>query len=645
MSYQLKKSLPSPLGASPLAGGWNFAVYSESRVTLCVGTSPTEYEEFEMEVTGSIYHTFVEIDADPLYYGYKKEGVLLVDPYAKLLDTGKAFGDNRWKAAENELIAVTKQPDSFDWEGTAPLHLPKEKLIIYEMHVRAFTQDASSKVQHPGTYAGLIEKIPYLQSLGINAIELMPIHEFDETEYHRKNPKTHEKLYNFWGYSTLSFFAPMQRYAATDDVVSEFKKLVKECHKAGIAVILDVVYNHTGEGNEKGRTLSWKGFSDNYYIMNSADHYMNFSGCGNTFNCNYPIAQDMIIDSLRYWHTEYQIDGFRFDLMSILSRDTKGNPLFSAPIVERIAEDPLLKNCTLFAEPWDAAGLYQVGSFYKSNPKRWCEWNDDFRSVIRRFVRGDQNLAGRFATKLSGSEDLYGDGSPLNSLNFVTSHDGFTLQDLVSYNTKHNLANGEQNHDGMNNNDSWNSGQEGPTDKPKVISLRLAQMKNYLLALLLAQGSPMLLMGDEYGHTKLGNNNSWCQDNALNWFQWDQANEKSELLAFYKELIQLRKENPQLHHTAFLKKRDVDWHGLTPHHPDWSEGSHLVAYTLKDHEEGHHHLYIAFNSGENKAEITLPHNPKGKKWQLAIKTDDAVEVKAHHLTLPAHSAVVLQARE
>ncbi|HXF29340.1 MAG TPA: alpha-amylase family glycosyl hydrolase, partial [Chlamydiales bacterium] len=511
------------------------------------------------------------------------------------------------------------------------------------------TKDASSGVQHPGTYHGAIEKIPHLQQLGVTAVELMPIQEFDETEYVRINPKTGEKLYNFWGYSPLSFFAPMQRYAASSDSVNEFKQMIKAFHKAGIQVILDMVFNHTGEGNEEGRILSWKGFGQkSYYILDAQGKHCNYSGCGNTLNCNEPLVQDMIIASLQHWCSEYHIDGFRFDLASILARGPTGKPLAEPPLLERITHDPLLKDCILIAEPWDAAGLHQVGSFYKKTWKetsRWIEWNDDFRTVVRRFIKGDYNMSGRFATKLSGSQDIYAHGgSPLNSMNYITAHDGFTLHDLVSYNNKHNFENGEDNRDGMNHNDSWNCGIEGETKVQKILSLRKRQMKNYLLALFLAQGIPMLLMGDEYGHTKHGNNNTWCHDNQLNWFLWDEACENEWLQTFIQELIHLRKAIPQISREQFLKKEDVEWHGTTPHHPDWSEANRLVAYTLKDHAT-HKDVYIAFNASDETIELTFPEALGGKSWQLTLTTDTTNHKHAIHkkMNLHAHSAIVLLA--
>ncbi len=378
-------------------------------------------------------------------------------------------------------------------------------MVIYEMHTRGFTHDPSSKVKQPGTFSAITEKIPYLKKLGVNTIELLPINEFNESEYPRKNPHTGKQLMNYWGYSTINFFSPMNRYASGDnasDTIHEFKSMVKELHRNKIEVILDVVFNHTAEGNELGPTLSFRGLENNtYYMLNNDKQFLNFSGCGNTMNCNHPVVREMIHDCLRYWVTEMHVDGFRFDLASILGRDSDGTPLSSPPLLERIALDPLFAQTKLIAEAWDAAGLYQVGSFPSWGV--WAEWNGQYRDTIRCFIKGDKNLSATFATRLCGSSDMYANGrSPSHSINFTTSHDGFTLSDLVSYNHKHNIDNGENNNDGDNHNNSWTCGAEGPTKKRLIIALRERQKRNMHMALMLSQGIPMITMGDEYGHTK-----------------------------------------------------------------------------------------------------------------------------------------------
>jgi len=655
---------PFPLGATKMNGGWNFAVFSEKPVTLCLASidAPTTITEISLRRktyhTGAIFHIFIESDEKMLYYGYKTDNGFLIDPYARFLDTGNEFGKNLWKYASQKLLAVAIDETPFDWQGDSPLKHPREKLIIYEMHVRGFTQHPSSHVATPGTFQGLIKKIPYLQDLGINAVELLPIHEFDESEYTRLNPKTGKKLCNFWGYSSMSFFAPMRSYTTEKYEMHALKELVRELHKAKIEVILDVVFNHTGEGNEQGKVLSFKGFGEKeYYLIakNGNAQYQNFSGCGNTVNCNHPIVQDLIMDSLRYFVTEYHIDGFRFDLASILTRGEDGRPLAQPPIVDRITQDPLLKNTKLLAEAWDAAGLHQVGSFFRLNSEgtsNWMEWNDDFRSVVRRFLKGDAGLAGKFATKISGSEDFYGHGgSPQNSLNYITCHDGFSLRDLVSYNHKHNLENGEDNRDGSDNNDSWNCGHEGVTKSAAILELRERQMRNMFLALLVSQGVPMIHMGDEYGHTKGGNNNSWCQDNKLNWFSWDELAKHEELHSFCKHLIAFRKSHPLLSKKDFLQKDEVDWHGHKPYHPDWSPSSRFVAYTLKDRNH-HHHLYVAFNASHHIAHVTLPAAPAHKEWCWVVNTQNShhhnyiepekrVRVKQETIAMQPHSAIML----
>jgi isoamylase/glycogen operon protein len=547
--------------------------------------------------------------------------LFLSDPYAKSLSTSHEWGqcliqDSQGFSPRGRL--VLEHP--FDWQKDEPPNIPPQELILYEMHVRAFTQSPTSKVKYPGTFLGIIEKIPHLKALGINAVELLPIFEFNECENHRKNPKTKERLVNFWGYSTINFFTPMQRYATSSEwgaAISEFKTLVRELHKNGIEVILDVVYNHTAEGGADGPCFSFRGIDNKtYYILSPDGKYLDFTGTANTFNANHPIVIELIIDSLRYWVTEMHVDGFRFDLASALTRDEKGVPLLQPPLIEAISFDPVLANVKLIAEAWDAAGLYQVGNF--PSDERWAEWNGKYRDITRRFLKGTDGLAGEFAKAVSGSQDLYGkDRSPYHSINFVTAHDGFSLRDLVSYNTKHNEQNGEDNRDGLNENDSWNCGVEGPTANRKIIALRARQMRNFHAALMLSLGTPMLLMGDEYGHTRRGNNNVWCQDNALNYFLWDELEQAAPFFRFYQLVIQLRKTHWILQRVDFLDTSQVDWHGLEPLQPNW--GSKFLAWTLKDsiNEE---HLYIAFNAQSTKARVHLPTPPPHKKWYRILDT-------------------------
>ncbi len=633
--------VPAPLGVTSLHHGLNFALFSENAytVTLLLYT-PGEKHPFhevaldpERNRTGWIWHVLVKhLPSHALEYAYRIDGDpedvksrfnpknIVSDPYAKGLSTPETWGSKQWQ--EEKLApkgkVILDQP--FDWGDDRSPSVPMQELIIYEMHVRGLTQHTSSQTKNPGTYLGVIEKIPYLKSLGVNAIELLPIFEFDECENHNVNPKTGQTLKNFWGYSTMNFFAPMPRYARAphwNGAINEFRQMVKELHKAGIEVIIDVVYNHTAEGNDQGPTYSFRGIDNQVYYMLEADgKYKNYSGTGNTFNANHTAVAHLILDSLRYWVTEMHVDGFRFDLASCLTRDENGAPMVRPPVVHLITNDPVLAQTKLIAEAWDAGGLYQVGSF--PGEDRWAEWNGKYRDVIRRFLKGTDHTTGAFATAMSGSQDLYGrDRLPYHSINFITAHDGFTLRDLVSYQGKHNEANGEENRDGCNDNDSWNCGAEGSTNNRKVITLRTRQMKNFHTALMLAIGTPMLLMGDEYGHTRNGNNNTYCQDNELNWFLWDELQKNAPFNRFYQGVIQFRKTHPILHRTQFLSTEDVDWHGLQPFHPNWD--SRFLAYTFKDavHQQ---HLYIAFNANFSPVHVQLPLPPPNKHWYRVIHT-------------------------
>ncbi len=489
--------------------------------------------------TGDVWHMLVEGLAPGFEYGFRMDRadnekpeihrfdrrLVLFDPYARALS-----GPSLWQGAQREAARLGNWRGllveaEFDWGQDRPLNRHLADSVIYEVHVRGFTRDPSSGVADPGTFPGLVEKIPYLQQLGITAVELLPVTEFDEADNYRKNPLTGEKLHNFWGYHPLAWFAPKAAYAAGRGAgcqVREFKQMVKALHEAGIEVILDMVFNHTGEGNEQGRTLSFRGIDNSvYYLINeTTGEYANYSGCGNTVNCNHPVVRDLIIDCLCYWVTEMHVDGFRFDLASILGRGSDGEVLANPPLLERIAGHPILADTKLIAEAWDAAGLYQVGTF--PNFGRWAEWNGKFRDDIRRFVRGDRNMVATLATRLAGSSDLYQSGgrAPFHSINFVTSHDGFTLADLVSYAEKHNEANGEYNCDGDNTNHSANYGVEGDTADPAVPALRDRQVRNFAALLLLAHGVPMIRAGDEMGRSQGGNNNTWCQDNAISWIDW-----------------------------------------------------------------------------------------------------------------------------
>jgi len=666
-----KTGNPFPLGATKQSDGWNFAVYSETvvkKILLAPLSSPLDVQVFPLDPavnrTGSIWHIFVPSDETETLYAFYVGDKLLVDPYAKLIHSGKTYGHNAFSTAKykSEALGIALESMEFDWEGDCKPCLDWTDLVIYEMHLRGFTKHPSSHTVHSGTYLGAIEKIPYLKQLGINAVELLPIFEFDEKDNPNKNPKNHKPLVNYWGYSPLSFFSPMQRYASSDDPfdsIYEFKEMIKAFHKAGIEVILDIVFNHTGEGNQDGRTISWKGFSDSvYYMINDDGEYLNYSGCGNTLNCNHPVVSDLIIESLRYWVTEMHVDGFRFDLATIMTRGQDGTPLASSPLLDRITEDPILSHIKLIAEPWDAAGLHQVGYFYQSpwhGPEQWMEWNDDFRQVVRHFIKGSDGFAGKFATKLCGSQDLYGYcGSPQNSLNYVACHDGYTLRDVVSYQEKHNENNGEQNRDGVLLHDTWNCGVEGETNDTHIEMLRQRQMKNFCLALFVSLGTPMVNMGDEYGHTKKGNNNTWCQDNELNWFLWNELPSQSSLVHFWQKMIQFRHANPLVKRAEFLGLDDIVWHGLQPMLADWSPTSRFVAYQLLDRKR-HEDLYIAFNAYHEGKTVELPELTEERGWVSIVNTaalppqDFIEEIHAYRLMgkeikMAPHSAILLKAK-
>lgn len=676
----LLKGKPFPLGLTIDSQGANFALFARhaSQVKLCLfqlgGTTPWAVIPLDALVhkTGDIWHVRIENIPDNILYGYEINGpqnaiagfdyhvnVLLLDPYAKAVSTPNVWG-------LHSHLPLKQQPDyqplgafpsPFDWGNDTPPHIPMQDLIVYEMHVRGYTAHPSSEVADKGTFLGLIEKIPHLLDLGVNAIELLPIQEFNEMEWKHYNPKTKERLFNYWGYSTVNYFAPMNRYGSNPkpgSVVNEFRTMVKALHAAGIEVILDVVFNHTAEGDKLGPVISFKGIDCPIYYMMNQKEFLDYSGCGNTVNCNHPIVRQFILDCLRYWVTEMHVDGFRFDLASIFSRDQQGIPVPNAPLIEEITEDPLLANVKLIAEPWDATGLYEVGHFYPSSA-RWTEWNGKYRDSVRRFIKGSPGQKGEFATRLCGSEDLYYGRSPLCSLNYVTAHDGFTLNDLVSYNQKHNFDNGEHNRDGFGYNDSWNCGFEGPAASAKIHFLRQRQMRNFHLALMLSQGVPMLLMGDEYGHTKLGNNNTWCQDNELNWFLWDKLSSNPEFYRFYKMMIHFRKSHRILKRTTFMKDKDIEWHGLQPLDPNWGHDLKFLAFTLKDasHEAD---LYAAFNASDANVVVTLPEPKEGSVWKMIVNTGlespqdivdehEALVLNESVIKMIPHSAVMLvQAR-
>ncbi|HSR38161.1 MAG TPA: glycogen debranching protein GlgX [Phnomibacter sp.] len=513
----------------------------------------------------------------------------LLDPYSKAIITPKAYQRKAFcregKVSLPCLKSAVIDLGKFDWEGDGLLRRPFAKTIIYEMHVAGFTRHPNSGLsdERRGTYAGLIEKIPYLVELGITAIELLPVFQFDAQDA----PEGKE---NYWGYSPISFFAPHMAYASASDpmeAINEFREMVKACHKAGIEVILDVVFNHTSEGNEDGPCYCFRGIDNSMYYILEKDkrNYANFTGTGNTLNANHPIVRRMIVESLHYWVEEMHIDGFRFDLASILARDEKGHPLENPPVLWDIESDPHLAGVKLIAEAWDAAGLYQVGNFIGDS---WKEWNGRFRDDVRSALKGDSGKLSGLASRLLGSPDIYGheEREPEQSINFVACHDGFTLNDVVCYNQKHNEANGEDNRDGSNDNLSWNCGVEGPTDDPGIEALRSRQVKNFLTLTLMAIGTPMILMGDEVRRTQLGNNNAYCQDNELSWFDWSLLQKHADLFAFVKKLIRVRLQRDtsnmlrSLSLNELLGSADIQWHGIKLNQPDWSHASRSIAFTI-----------------------------------------------------------------
>ncbi len=655
--YKMRLGRPLPFGATLVPGGVNFSVFSR-HATACTlvlfrkgDSEPMVEIPFpESYRIGNVFcMTVFDLEPERLEYGYRVAGPyapelghrfdstkILLDPYAKAIS-----GRSKWGVSPNweDLFPYRSLLtfEDFDWEGDRQLSAPIEDLVIYEAHVRSLTQHPSSQTKHPGTYAGLMEKIPYLKELGINCIELMPIYEFDEFENSRPNPITGQMNYNYWGYSTVGFFAPKSGYAATGVLgmqVDEFKNLVKQFHCAGIEVILDVVFNHTAEGNERGPTFCFRGLDNQtYYMLTPEGYYYNFSGCGNTMNCNNPMVRNMVLDCLRYWVSEYHVDGFRFDLAAILGRNPFGAPMANPPLLESLAFDPILAKAKLIAEAWDAGGLYQVGSFPAYG--RWAEWNGKFRDDLRKFLKGDPGYAGKTATRIEGSPDLYTHNSrgPSASINFLTCHDGFTLYDLFSYNEKHNEANGEENRDGEDHNVSWNCGWEGPTDDPNITALRERMIKNAVTLLMLSSGIPMILMGDEMGRTKKGNNNTYCHDNELNWLDWSLLERFRGLHRFFQHIIAFRKAHPVLrplhpwanHDYMGSGIPDISWHGTRAWQADFSDSARVVAFMMcgKHAKNGltqDNTVYAAANMYWDGLPFELPAPPENAQWHVVANT-------------------------
>lgn len=655
--FKLRPGSAIPFGATLVPGGVNFSIFSRHAKSCTLVLFKKHSSEPMVEIPfpeefriGNVFSMVVfDLDYENLEYGYRMDGPfnpkeghwfdptkVLLDPYAKIIGGRDIWGEKPdWYNMYHHRARLAF--DDFDWESDRPLEIPPEDLIVYEMHVRSFTRHPSSEVKHPGTFAAIRDKIPYLKELGVNCIELMPIYEFDEFENSRPNPQTGELLLNYWGYSTVGFFAPKAGYAATGKFgmqIDELKTLIKLLHRNGIEVILDVVFNHTAEGNEYGPTISFRGIDNKtYYMLTPDGYYFNFSGTGNTLNCNNPIVRNMVLDCLRYWAAEYHIDGFRFDLAAILGRDPWGAPLANPPLLETLAFDPILAKCKLIAEAWDAGGLYQVGSFPAFG--RWAEWNGKYRDTIRKFLKGEPGMIGDMAQRLQGSPDLYAAAGrgPATSINFITCHDGFTLMDLVSYDGKHNEANGENNNDGTNDNHSWNCGWEGPTDNPHINALRHRQIKNAIAMLMVSQGVPMILMGDEFGRTQYGNNNTYCHDNELNWLDWKLLETNADLFKFFKDCIAFRNAHPVLRNRYHYRNvdyvgsgyADITWHGTQAWSADWSDSSRVLAFMLcgKHAKEGtvnDNYIYVAMNMHWDSHWFDIPGLPPGMQWHVFANT-------------------------
>ena len=646
--FQIRPGFFREFGAVAIPGGVNFTIHTHGATSCELLLFHRKAEEPyavipfpESYRIGFCYSMIVfDLDIEEFEYAYRLDGPydekkglrfdknkILLDPYARAVT-----GQSQWGHVNNAQHGYRARvvQSNFDWGDQRHHSIPMEDLIIYELHVRGFTMDESSGVKHHGTFEGLREKIPYLKELGVNAVELMPIFEFDEMRDVRLIDEN--ELIDFWGYNPVSFFAPNTSYCSSMEYNREgleLKTLIKDLHDNGIEVILDVVFNHTAEGNEFGPCFSFKGFDNNIYYMLTPDgHYYNFSGCGNTLNCNHPVVRDMILECLRYWVIEYRVDGFRFDLASILGRNDDGTPLSQPPLLRSLAFDSILGNVKLIAEAWDAGGLYQVGSF--PSWKRWAEWNGRYRDDMRRFLKGDDFLAQTAAARITGSPDLYDPAyrGGNASINFLTCHDGFTLYDLYSYNQKHNEANGWGNTDGADDNNSWNCGVEGETDDPAILALRKRLMKNACAILLCSRGTPMFLSGDEFADTRYGNNNPYCQDNLISWLDWSLLKKNKDLFDFFQYMIRFRKDHPVIRkdlEPSYLGIPAMSTHGLTPDETNFSGDSHVVCVRFAGYNESTQKedlVYLAVNSGWFPVTLTPPELPEHYKWKVAVNTGD-----------------------
>ena len=665
--FQVRPGFFLDFGATVIPGGVNFTIQSHKATSCELLLFHREAEEPFAVLPfpdnyriGFCYSMIVfGLDIEEFEYAYRLDGPydekkglrfdrtkILLDPYARAV-TGQSHWGHKNNPQHGYRARVVHS--NFDWGQQRHTSIPMEDLIIYELHVRGYTKHASSGVKHPGTFDGLKEKIPYLKGLGVNAVELMPVFEFDEMRDARLIDEN--LLLDFWGYNPVSFFAPNTSYSSSKEYNREgmeLKSLIKELHDQNMEVILDVVFNHTAEGNEFGPSFSFKGFDNQIYYMLTPDgHYYNFSGCGNTLNCNHPVVQNMILDCLRYWVIEYRVDGFRFDLASILGRNEDGTPLHQPPLLRSLAFDSILGNVKLIAEAWDAGGLYQVGSF--PSWKRWAEWNGRYRDDMRRFLKGDDFLSQAAARRITGSPDLY---DPVfrgrnASVNFLTCHDGFTLYDLYSYNEKHNEANGWGNTDGADDNNSWNCGVEGDTTDPSVLALRRKMMMNACAVLMCSRGTPMFLAGDEFADTRYGNNNPYCQDNLISWLDWSLLEKNRALYEFFRYMIHFRKAHACIRkdlEPSYLGFPSMSLHGLTPWKPDLPESSHTACVLFSGYDDTLHKedlVFLAVNTHWCSAALTLPQLPDGYTWKIAVNTGDKKQQTFTDSEIPAAGSSVL----
>jgi isoamylase len=653
-AFETENGSPHPLGATILPKGVNFSLYSGTAtgVELLIfdeHDSPQPIQTIELipskNKTFHFWHIFVKDLKAGAHYAFRVTGPwvpeqglrhnrnkVLIDPYSRgntktVWNRGDACNDSDNVATS--LRSVVIDPADYDWEGDKPLNRPIEDTIVYEMQVRGFTKSPSSKVKDSGTFGGLIEKIPYLKDLGVTAVELLPVFDFDETVPLRTLDG--KPLWNFWGYSTMGYFAPHSAFCVNPQDgahLKEFRDLVKALHKAGIEVILDVVFNHTDEGNHQGPSFCFRGIDNKsyYFLVPSAkQYYMDYSGCGNTFNCNHPMVEKLIVECLRYWVKAAHVDGFRFDEGSILSRGEDGAPATHPPLVWQVELDEDLMDTKLIAEAWDAAGLYQIGHFPGD---RWGEWNGRYRDTIRRFVKGDPGIVGQVADSIGGSSSLYQSrgGEPTNSINFINCHDGFTLNDLVSYNSKHNEANGEGNNDGINDNLSWNCGAEGETTDAGIEYLREQQIRNFATILMLSRGVPMFVAGDEVRNTQRGNNNAYCQDNEISWFDWKLIEKHADLHRFWKLMIDFRKRHPAVRANSFFTGgvnqrglKDVEWHGTKLYSPGWDDsGAKALGFTLAGFDS-EPDIHVMMNMHWEPLDMEVP-EVAGRQWTRAVDT-------------------------